>query len=100
MEESHDDVGLLVLSQIGNPFPCRLPDVLNLQSATKVTYEYNADSGIWATIGNVAIVIDEGQLTQQGIEFIATILSDIAPDIAFKPEYVKPDAKILSIEKQ
>lgn len=71
-----------------------------LQSATKVTYEYNADSGIWATIGNVAIVIDEGQLTQQGIDFIAAIPSDIAPDIAFKPEYVKPDAKILSIEKQ
>ena len=71
-----------------------------LESATKVTYEYNADSGIWAAIGNVAIVIDEDQLTQQGIDFIAAILSDIAPDIAFKPEYVKPDAKILSIEAQ
>lgn len=69
-----------------------------LESASNVAYEYNADSGIWATIGNVAIVIDEDQLTQQGVDFIATITSDIAPDIAFKPEYVKPDAKILSIE--
>ncbi len=71
-----------------------------LESASKVTYEYNADCGIWATIGNVAIVIDEDQLTQQGIDFIAAIPSDIAPDIAFKPEYVKPDAKILSIKAQ
>lgn len=71
-----------------------------LESASKVTYEYNADSGIWAIIGNIAIVIDEDQLTQQGIDFIAAIPSDIAPDIAFKPEYVKPDAKILSIKAQ
>lgn len=71
-----------------------------LVSALKVTYEYNADSGIWAAIGNVAIVINEDQLTQQGIDFIAAIPSDIASDIAFKPEYVKPDAKILSIEAQ
>lgn len=54
----------------------------------------------WATIGNVAIVIDEDQLSQTGIDFIASIPSDIAPNIAFKPEYVKPDAKILQIEAQ
>ena len=70
-----------------------------LRSATNVTYEYNADSGIWASIGNVAIVIDEDQLNQKGIDFLSTIYSDIAPDIAFKPEYVKPDAKINQIEK-
>lgn len=69
-----------------------------LQSASNVTYEYNADSGIWATIGNSAIVIDEDQLSKQGVDFISTIMSDIAPDIAFKPEYVKSDAKILRIE--
>lgn len=71
-----------------------------LESASNVIYEYNADSGIWAAIGNVAIVIDEDQLTQAGIDFIAAIPSDIAPNIAFKPEYVKPDAKILQIEAQ
>ncbi|MDD6075391.1 MAG: hypothetical protein PUB84_01380 [Bacteroidales bacterium] len=71
-----------------------------LRSAKGVTYEYNADSGIWATIGNVAIVIEEDQLNQKGIDFLSTIYSDIAPDIAFKPEYVKADAKILRIEKQ
>lgn len=70
-----------------------------LRSASHVTYEYNADSGIWAIIGNVAIVIDEDQLNQKGIDFLNTIYSDIAPDIAFKPEYVKPDAKIKKIEK-
>ena len=71
-----------------------------LEAASNVTYEYNADSGIWAAIGNIAIVIDEDQLTQQGIDFISAIPSDIAPDIAFKPEYVKADAKILKIEAQ
>lgn len=71
-----------------------------LRSAGNVTYEYNADSGIWAIIGNVAVVIEEDQLNQKGIEFLRTIYSDIAPDIAFKPEYVKADAKILRIEKQ
>lgn len=71
-----------------------------LRNASNVTYEYNADSGIWATIGDIAIVIDEDQLNQKGIDFLSTIYSDIAPDITFKPEYVKPDAKIKQIEKQ
>lgn len=71
-----------------------------LRNASNVTYEYNADSGIWATIGNIAIVIDEDQLNQQGIDFIRTILSDIEPNIAFKPEYVKPNATIQQIEAQ
>lgn len=71
-----------------------------LTSASKVTYEYNADSGIWATIGNLSIVIDEDQLTSEGIDFIAAIPSDIAPDIDFKPEYVKPDATVQQIEVQ
>ena len=70
-----------------------------LRNASNVTYEYNADSGIWATIGNVAIIIDEDQLNQSGIDFISGIESDIAPDIAFKPEYVKADARINQIEK-
>lgn len=70
-----------------------------LRSASTVTYEYNADSGIWATIGNVAVVIDEDQLNQSGIDFIGGISSDIALDIAFKPEYVRPDARINRIDK-
>ena len=71
-----------------------------LGSAPNVTYDYNADSGIWATIGNIAIVIDEDQLNAQGIEFINSILSDIAPGIDFKPEYLKSDARVKQIEVQ
>lgn len=71
-----------------------------LTAASKVTYDYDADSGIWANIGNLSIVIDEDQLTPEGFDFIAAILSDIAPDIDFKPEYVKPDATVQRIEVQ
>ncbi|MDE5633299.1 MAG: hypothetical protein K2I51_01355 [Muribaculaceae bacterium] len=70
-----------------------------LKAAPEVYYEYNADSGIWAQIGNVAIIIDEDQLNQKGTEFISSILSDIELDIAFSVDYLKPDAKIRNIEK-
>lgn len=70
-----------------------------LRAAKDVSYEYNADSGIWAHIGNVSIIIDEDQLNQKGIEFMSTIYSDIEPNLQFSPDYVKPDAKILTIDK-
>lgn len=70
-----------------------------LKAAKGVTYEYNADSGIWAHIGNVSIIIDEDQLNQKGTQFMSTIYSDIEPNLAFSPDYVKPDAKIQTIEK-
>ncbi|MDY5388403.1 MAG: hypothetical protein SPG50_07280 [Muribaculaceae bacterium] len=71
-----------------------------LRGSKGVTYEYNADSGIWAHVGNVSIIIDEDQLNAKGIEFINSILSDIEPNLAFSPDYLKPDAKILQIEKE
>ena len=71
-----------------------------LRGSKGVTYEYNADSGIWAHVGNVSIIIDEDQLNAKGIEFINSILSDIEPNLAFSPDYLKPDAKILQFEKE
>lgn len=70
-----------------------------LKAANGVTYEYNADSGIWAHIGNVSIIIEEDQLNQKGTQFMSTIYSDIEPNLAFSPDYIKSDAKILNIEK-
>lgn len=70
-----------------------------LKAAGNVSYEYNADSGIWAHIGNLSIIIDEADLNQKGIDFINSILSDIEPNLAFSPEYLKPDAKIRQIEQ-
>lgn len=70
-----------------------------LKAAKYVTYEYNADSGIWAHIGNISIVIDEDQLNQKGIDVINMIPSDIEPNLSFSPDYIKPDAKILHIEE-
>ena len=77
-----------------------MPLAETLGKLKHVSYEYNADSGIWASTGNVAIVIDEEQLSPAGVEFMKGILSDIAPDIAFKPEYVKADAVILDVQPQ
>ena len=47
---------------------------------------------------NIAIVIDEDQLTPEGTKFINSQTSDIEPNIDFKPEYVKPDAVVKHIE--
>lgn len=71
-----------------------------LRACSDVTYEYNADSGIWANIGNVSIIIDEDQLNQKGIELINSLPSDIEPNLKFSPDYIKSDAKILNIEKE
>lgn len=73
--------------------------VAALKAAGNVTYDYNADSGIWAHVGNVWIVIDEDQLNRKGIDFINSIVSDMAHNIKFSPDMLKPDAKILQIEK-
>ena len=76
-----------------------MPLADTLRKLGNVTYDYNADSGIWASAGNIAIVIDEDQLTPQGTKFINSLTSDIEPNIDFKPEYVKPAAVIKHIEK-
>lgn len=76
-----------------------MPLADTLRKLGNVTYDYNADSGIWASAGTIAIVIDEDQLTPQGTKFINSLTSDIEPNIDFKPEYVKPTAVIKHIEK-
>ena len=76
-----------------------MPLADTLRKLGNVTYDYNADSGIWASAGTIAIVIDEDQLTPQGTKFINSLTSDIEPNIDFKPEYVKPDAVVKHIEK-
>lgn len=40
-----------------------MPLADTLRKLRNVTYEYNADSGIWANAGNIAIVIDEDELS-------------------------------------
>jgi len=76
-----------------------MPLADTLRKLRNVTYEYNADSGIWANAGNIAIVIDEDQLSPEGMKYINSLTSDIEPNIDFKPEYVKPTAVIKHIEK-
>lgn len=72
-----------------------------LRAAGKVTYEYNADNGIWAHVQgkHVSIVIDEADLNARGQKIVNALTSDIEPDVALSPDCFKPTAKIRRIEK-
>ena len=76
------------------------PIAATLRKFDNVTWEYNADFGVIAHIGNAWIVIDEANdLTPQGTEFMSGIYSDIEPDLKFSVDYIKPTAKISQINK-
>ena len=70
-----------------------------LKKAKNVTFDYNADYGICAVIGNVVIEIPDEDITKEGIDFVNTILADISPNIDFKISYIKPSAKIKDFSK-
>lgn len=71
-----------------------------LKAHKNVTYEYNADSGIWASIGSVALVISEDDLNEKGVAVISKLTSDIEPNVPLTPDCFKPSAKVTTIEKQ
>lgn len=71
-----------------------------LRKFSKITWDYNADFGVTATVGNVWIVIDESDLTEKGQEIINAFPSDMENDIAFSADYIKPSAKINRFESQ
>ena len=70
-----------------------------LKKAKGVTFDYNADFGVSAIIGNVIINIPDEDITKEGQDFVNAILSDISPDIDFKITYIKPSAKIKDFSK-
>jgi hypothetical protein len=77
------------------------PIVETLKKFKNVTWEYNADSGVIAYIGNVWIVVDEvDDLTPKGREFMNGIYSDMVPDLQFSVDYIKPAAKIKELHDQ
>lgn len=65
-----------------------------LKKAKGVTFDYNADYGVSAVIGNVVIEIPDEDITKEGMDFVNGILADISPNIDFKISYIKPSAKI------
>lgn len=71
-----------------------------LRKAKHITWDYNADFGVCAMVGNVMVVIDESEdLTDEGKKVTAAITSDIAPGIKFSVDYIKPSAVIRQVEK-
>jgi hypothetical protein len=77
------------------------PIVETLKKFKNISWEYNADFGVIASIGNVWIVVDEADdLTPQGREFMNGIYSDMVPDLQFSVDYIKPTAKIKEFHDQ
>lgn len=70
-----------------------------LRKFSRITWDYNADFGVTATVGNVWITIDEADLTQKGQDVINAIPSDMENNISFSVDYIKPTAKITQFEK-
>ena len=70
-----------------------------LKKAKGVTFDYNADFGVSAYIGNVSINIPDEDITKEGMDFVNAIPSDISPNIDFKISYIKPSAKIKDFDK-
>lgn len=71
-----------------------------LRKFNNITWDYNADFGVTATIGNVWIVIDESDLTQKGQNIINAIPSDMENNIPFSVDYINPSAKVSQFEAQ
>lgn len=69
-----------------------------LKKAKGVTFDYNADYGVSAVIGNVIINIPDEDITKEGMDFVNGILADISPNIDFKISYIKQSAKIKDFE--
>lgn len=70
-----------------------------LRKMKSVNYSYSADNGVYAEIDGYGIPISDEDMTKAGTDFINALLSDIEPNIAFKPEFIKPSAKIKGFEK-
>ncbi|MCM1142011.1 MAG: hypothetical protein NC453_25865 [Muribaculum sp.] len=71
-----------------------------LRKFNNITWDYNADFGVTATVGNVWITIDESDLTQKGQDIINAIPSDMENNIPFSVDYIKPSAKINQFESE
>lgn len=71
-----------------------------LRKFNSITWDYNADFGVIASVGNVWLTIDESDLTQKGQDLINSIPSDMENNISFSVDYIKPSAKIKQFESE
>lgn len=74
--------------------------VETLKKFKNITWDYNADFGVTATVGNVWLVIEETDLTQAGQDIINAIPNDMENNIKFSIDYIKPSAKVGQFEAQ
>lgn len=72
--------------------------VETLKQFDNITWDYNADYGVTANVGEYWITIPEDDLTPEGQEIIHSILSDMVNDIKFSVKYIKPSAKVGEFE--
>ena len=72
--------------------------VETLRQFSNITWDYNADFGVTANVGDYWLVISEDDLTPQGLDVINAISSDMENNIAFPIDYIKPSAKVGDFE--
>lgn len=72
--------------------------VETLRQFSNITWDYNADFGVTANVGDYWLVISEDDLTPQGLDVINAITSDMENNISFSIDYIKPSAKVGEFE--
>ena len=97
--EANDAPAAKSIEAGGTTITVGAPLAETLKKAKGVKFEYNADFGVDAVVGNVMIRIPDEDITKEGQDFVNALLSDIEPDIAFKISFIKPSAKIKDFEK-
>lgn len=73
--------------------------VATLRQFKSITWDYNADFGVIANVPGMWIVVDEADLTPEGLKVINAITSDMENGIRFSIDYIKPTAKVGEFEK-
>lgn len=70
-----------------------------LRKLKNISWGYNEDYGLSANTDEYWIVIEDADLTPKGLEVLNSIASDMADNINFSIDYIKPTAKVGQFEK-
>ena len=70
-----------------------------LRKLKNISWAYNEDYGLSANTDENWIVIEDANLTAKGLEVLNSIASDMADNINFSIDYIKPTAKVGLFEK-
>lgn len=82
----------------GSGIKAGMPLAETIRKAGKVVWNYNADNGLDCNFGKVTLLIPFDDITDEGNVRLDAIVSDMADNIDFSADYIKPGAKISDIQ--